>query len=195
MKNRKFNGMKLKQMAPAGGQLHRMMSSDSYSSYSTESQLTPPNVPRTPPMEQYSTNSSPLSTFYMEDGSSYDSPVSSPGFGSAVSSVSSCSDYSSTASYNVQNHYIPSIPQHVLPQSPLVAAGNQQLPAVSLTDLDNLTELLQLPNDFLADIPDILGCNAASQNNNMDFNYNIHLQSETKEPVQCSWPDMYHQCM
>lgn len=156
--------------------MNRLTSSDSYCS--SEGQLTPPaKVPCTPTVDHY-VSGNEQQAFYPEDSSVFDSPVSSPD----RSTVSPCSsDYShSSGSYSSYNQFVPiALPKHH-PQPNYMPNGNE----VTLADLDNLTDILQLPSDFHLDISRIDGFDTTPAQSHLDFDYET---PEIKDMITSDW--------
>lgn len=179
IKNKKYTDSKLKRLVIGNGHLNRLTSSDSYCSSltSSEGQLTPPaKVPCTPTVDHYMSGNE-QQAFYPEDSSVFDSPVSSPD----RSSLSPCSsDYShSSVTYSpAYNQFVPiALPKHHQTYMPSSYE-------VTLTDLDNLTDILQLPSDFHLDISRIAEFDTTPAQSHLDFNFET---PEIKDIITSGW--------
>ena len=179
-KNKKYTESKLKRLVIGSGHMNRLTSSDSYCSSitSSEGQLTPPaKVPCTPTVDHY-VSGNEQHAFYPEDSSVFDSPVSSPDR-STVSPCSSDYSHSSTGSYTSSyNQFVPiTLPKHI----PNYMPGPTE---VTLSDLDNLTDILQLPNDFHLDISRIESFDTTPAQSHLDIDYEA---PEIKDIMTSDW--------
>lgn len=177
-KNKKYTESKLKRLVIGNGHMNRLTSSDSYCSSiaSSEGQLTPPaKVPCTPTVDHYISGNE-QQAFYPEASSVFDSPVSSPDR-STLSPCSSDYSHSSTGSYTSSyNQFVPiALPKPIYMSCPT---------EVTLSDLDNLTDILQLPCDFHLDISRIESFDTTPAQSHLDFDYEA---PEIKDIMTSDW--------